>query len=44
MRQCLYVIKVQLLVTKDGIAVEFGFVPGSEHDARAFTINKLIPN
>ena len=28
-------VKVQLLVTKDGIPVEFSFVPGSEHDALA---------
>lgn len=35
MRRFFYGVKVQLLVTKDGIPVEFGFVPGSEHDALA---------
>ncbi|MVN23554.1 IS982 family transposase, partial [Mucilaginibacter arboris] len=35
MRRYFYGVKVQLLVTKDGIPVEFGFVPGSEHDAQA---------
>ncbi len=35
MRRYLYGVKVQLLVTRDGIPVEFGFVPGSEHDAQA---------
>jgi hypothetical protein len=34
MRRYSYGVKVQLLVTKDGIPVEFGFVPGSEHDAQ----------
>lgn len=33
MRRYFYGVKVQLLVTKDGIPVEFGFVPGSEHDS-----------
>lgn len=35
MRRYFYGVKVQLLVTSDGIPVEFGFVPGSEHDAQA---------
>lgn len=35
MRRYFYGVKVQLLVTKDGIPVEFGFVPGSEHDSLA---------
>jgi len=35
MRRYFYGVKVQLLITKDGIPVEFGFVPGSEHDAQA---------
>lgn len=35
MRRYFYGVKVQLLVTKDGIPVEFGFVPGSEHDSQA---------
>lgn len=34
MRRYFYGVKVQLLVTKDGIPVEFGFVPGSEHDVQ----------
>lgn len=33
MRRYFYGIKVQLLVTKDGIPVEFGYVPGSENDS-----------
>lgn len=33
MRRYFYGVKVQLLVTKDGIPVEFGFVLGSEHDS-----------
>ncbi len=33
MRRYFYGVKVQLLITKDGIPVEFGFTPGSEHDA-----------
>ena len=33
MRRYFYGVKVQLLVTKDGIPVEFGFVPGSENDS-----------
>ncbi|RDC54247.1 IS982 family transposase [Pedobacter chinensis] len=39
MRRYFYGVKVQLLITKDGIPVEFGFVPGSEHDAQ--TLRKL---
>ena len=35
MRRYFYGVKVQLLITKDGIPVEFGFVPGSEHDSLA---------
>lgn len=35
MRRYFYGVKVQLLVTKDGIPVEFGFVPGSEHDVQS---------
>lgn len=35
MRRYFYGVKVQLLVTKDGIPVEFGFIPGSEHDSLA---------
>jgi len=35
MRIYFYGVKVQLLVTKDGIPVEFGYVPGSEHGALA---------
>jgi len=35
MRRYFYGVKVQLLITKDVIPVEFGFVPGSEHDAQA---------
>lgn len=35
MRRYFYGVKVQLLVTKDGIPVGFGFVPGSEHDVQA---------
>ena len=35
MRKYFYGVKVQLLTTKDGIPVEFGFVPGSEHDSLA---------
>lgn len=33
MRRYFYGVKVQLLVTKDGIPVEFGYVPGSENDS-----------
>jgi hypothetical protein len=33
MRRYFYGVKVQLLITKDGIPVEFGFVPGSENDS-----------
>lgn len=33
MRRYFYGIKVQLLVTKDGIPVEFSYVPGSENDS-----------
>lgn len=33
MRSYFYGVKVQLLITKDSIPVEFGFVPGSEHNA-----------
>jgi hypothetical protein len=33
MRRYFYGIKVQLLITKDGIPVEFSYVPGSENDA-----------
>jgi hypothetical protein len=33
MRRYFYGVKVQLLVTKDGIPVEFGFVPGCESDS-----------
>ncbi len=33
MRRYFYGVKVQLLVTKGGIPVEFGFVPGSENDS-----------
>jgi hypothetical protein len=35
MRRYFYGIKVQLLVTRDGIPVEFGYVPGSENDSVA---------
>ena len=35
MRRYFYGVKVQLLVTSGGIPVEFGFVPGSEHDSLA---------
>jgi len=35
MRRYFYGVKVHLLVTKDGVPVEFGFVPGSEGDALA---------
>ena len=35
MRRYFYGVKVQLLITKDGIPVEFGFVTGSEHDSVA---------
>ncbi len=35
MRRYFYGVKVQLLITKDGRPVEFGFVPGSEHDVLA---------
>jgi len=35
MRRYFYGIKAHLLVTKDGVPVEFGFVPGSEGDALA---------
>lgn len=35
MRRYFYGVKVQLLITQEGIPVEFGFVPGSEHDALA---------
>lgn len=35
MRRYFYGVKVQLLITKDGIPVEFGFVSGSEHDSLA---------
>jgi len=40
MRRYFYGVKVQLLITKDGIPVELGFVPGSEHDAQA--LKKLL--
>ena len=33
MRRYFYGVKVQLLVTKNGIPVEFGYVPGSENDS-----------
>lgn len=33
MRRYFYGVKVQLLITKDGIPVEFSFVPGCEHDS-----------
>ena len=33
MRRYFYAVKVQLLVTKDGIPVEFGYVPGCENDS-----------
>ena len=33
MRRYFYGVKVQLLVTKDGIPVEFGYVPGCENDS-----------
>jgi len=35
MRRYFYGVKVHILVTKDGVPVEFGFVPGSEEDALA---------
>ena len=35
MRRYFYGVKVQLLITKDGIPVEFCFVPGSEGDPSA---------
>ena len=35
MHRYFYGVKVQLLVTKDGIPVEFGFVASSEHDSQA---------
>lgn len=35
MRRYFYGVKVQLIATKEGIPVEFCFVPGSEHDALA---------
>jgi len=35
MRRYFYGAKVHLLVTKDGVPVEFGFVPGNEGDALA---------
>jgi len=35
MRRYFYGVKVQVLVTKEGIPVEFGFVPGSESDVQA---------
>ncbi|QKJ33100.1 IS982 family transposase [Mucilaginibacter mali] len=42
MRRYFYGIKVQLLVTKDGIPVEFGYVPGSENDS--VSLKKLPMN
>lgn len=42
MRRYFYGVKVQLLVTKDGIPAEFGFVPGSEHHSLA--LRKLLWN
>ncbi|MFD1255230.1 transposase [Mucilaginibacter terrae] len=35
MRRHFYGVKVQLLITKNGTLVEFGFVLGSEHDSLA---------
>ena len=35
MRRYFYGVKVQVLVSKTGIPVEFGFVPGNESDVQA---------
>lgn len=35
MRRYFYGVRVQVMVTKEGIPVEFGFVPGSESDVQA---------
>ncbi len=36
-REYFYGVKVQLITTKDGIAVELCFVPGAEHDVQALS-------
>lgn len=36
MRTYFYGVKVQMITTRDGVPIEFCFVPGSEHDVRAF--------